>query len=255
MSAENPRHATISIVFGLAVIAAILFTARHTTQNRDRAKAFLREASALQLRVSTLTQVQQLVSRYGGLAEPGTCDLRGCSYFFSFDNGWLRRLHLAPQTRFSCTLGVSGGVLDYRRVFLTSGNTSAVFGAFVEEQLSPPKGISEPFYISRQWEKSGERWRVHVAVTPDATAEERRIAYALNLNCLSKLGGCKDAQQLLPSVTWGGASSNVKIGDWMNFPREPRIDVPKWAGSAQSLFRDVSDYPVASLAHSSPSLA
>jgi hypothetical protein len=195
--------ATIVLSVFLACALAIVGDVIH---RRKRAETFLRDATSLQLREATLTQVQQLVARYEGRVEPSTCSPKGCGYFFSFDNGWLHRLHLAPRTRLTCTLGVADGFLDYRRVFLTSGNTAGEFGAFVQERLSSPKGIPEPFSISRGW--TTRRWRVYVDMTGDATADQHRIAYSLNLECLSKIGGCEDAYQLLPSVTWEQTSPN-----------------------------------------------
>jgi hypothetical protein len=193
---------------GVLVVVCMVGIAGQVTHIRKRAEEFLREASALRLRVTTAKQIEELVGRYGGHVEPSTCSSRGCGYFFSFDNGWLHRLHLAPRTSFTCTLAVSDGVLDYRRVFLTSGNTSAVFGAFIDERLSSPPGIPEPFHASLQTEGSGARWRVHVDMTADATSEQHKMAYAVNLGCLSKLGGCSDAQELLPSVDWGSMPVN-----------------------------------------------
>lgn len=203
------RSAVIVLVAVLAVAVGI--TSR-TILTRVSADAFLRQATSLPLHIATMTQVQAVVMRYGGHPESSACSTKECEYFFSFDNDWLYRLHLAPHTRLTCTLGVSDGILAYRRVFLTSGNTSAVSGAFIEEQTSLPKGVPEPFSVSRQWEGSGERWRVHVEMTADATADQHRIAYGLNLKCLSKLGGCRDAQQLLPTVGWDDTPST--IGDF-----------------------------------------
>lgn len=201
---------TGAIAIAILIVLSIcsLGIAVETMQIRKRAEAFLRDASHLQLRVATLSQVKKLADKYGGQAEPSTCNSSGgCSFFFTFDNRWLYRLFLAPHTRFTCALGVADNVLDYRRALLISGNTSAAFGAFINERLSLPSGVPAPFHISRQWDGSGERWRVHIDMTPDASTEQHQTAYSLNLLCLSKLGGCRDAMQLLPSITWTNSSA------------------------------------------------
>jgi hypothetical protein len=210
---QRGKAKTILIIALLAVITGTLAIFEQTIRSTRHARAFLQDASSLRLRVTTSDEVGQLALRFGGRTESSTCGWDGCSYFFSFDNRWLRRLRLAPYVTFTCTLGIADGVLKYRRMILSSGNTSASSGAFIEERLSPIGGITQPFYIARQWEGSGKRWRVHVELTPEATVEEHKMAYALNLTCLSRIGGCKDAQQLLPSLSWevGTASSGADV--------------------------------------------
>src|SRR5271165_5456017 len=123
MTRKNQKQ--IAVLVLSVLVLCLIGVAGQTMRRRNRAEAFLYDATALRLRVATLSQVQELAAQYGGHVEPSTCSPRGCGYFFSFDNGWLRRLRLAPRTWFSCTLGVADGVLDYRGVVLTSGNTSA----------------------------------------------------------------------------------------------------------------------------------
>ncbi len=62
------------------------------------------------------------------------------------------------------------------------------------------EGVSLPFrVITKRWGDS-QPWQAMVLLTPQATPSERKAAFAFNLNCLSKLGGCKDSKDLLPSA-------------------------------------------------------
>jgi hypothetical protein len=188
-----------------------------------RAEAFFNEEGHFLLGVATLPEAESLIAHFGGYLEPNTCVPTGCAYFFSFDNGWLHRLRFAPYTRLTCTLGYKDNVLVYRRVSLISGNGES-HGAFIEEWLSAfPEGVNpgnvlhlgEPFYIRRQSADvaGGGRWRVFVKLTAHATPEQHRIAYDVNLRCLSRVGGCEDAQVILPSVRWNGsAGPNTNSG-------------------------------------------
>jgi hypothetical protein len=178
----------------------------HSSYEKNRAASFLGHVSSLSLGSANIAQVRQLIHDYGGEAGQRGCTPESCVYFFSFDNDWFYRLRLAPHTRLTCALGVEGGVLKYRHVFFTSGNTSAAFGAFTEERLSPQPGVPAPFYVSRQWDASGAYWRVHIEMTPAASPEQRRMGYGFNLNCLNKLGGCSNVEQLLPTIIWEGNS-------------------------------------------------
>jgi len=178
---------------------------------RQTAYYFLSEASALTLG-SSQAQVLQLVRQYGGRSESAECDLDACSYVFSFDNRWLHRLRLAPYTRLTCSLGTGRGILVSRRTALVSGDTPGAFGAFVDERYSGEIASMEPdsksFLLNREaaGKNSEVRWRVHIRLTPLATQAQRRMAYDLNVGCLSRIGGCEDAQRLLPSVSWGDQS-------------------------------------------------
>ena len=208
MPSKNGKQGkAITVVVSLVMLVTFLGVAVSVAHRRNTAEAFLRDATALQLRSATLEQIQQLSARYDGHIEPSTCDPHGCAYFFSFDNGWLHRLRLAPYTQVACTLGSADGFLVYRRMALVTGNKSLDFGAFVEEWLSYPKGLQflkKPFDVRLQTGGGAAniRWRVHVNLTADATPEQHRMAYSLNLRCLSKIGGCEDAQQMLPSISW-----------------------------------------------------
>jgi len=201
---DRRSKATVYVAFVLIIL--VIGIAIGTRRTRHRAVSFLRDAVALQVRVGTFEQVRNLAERYGGNPTSSECSAPSCAYSFEFKNTWLRILGLAPSTRLTCTLRVREGILDLRECLFISGNTSASFAASIWEMPHLPQGVPEPFHVSRQW--SGARWRVYVQLTPEATSEQRRIAYSLNLDCLSRIGGCEDAQQLLPSVTWGDTQSN-----------------------------------------------
>jgi hypothetical protein len=118
---------------------------------------------------------------------------------------------------------------------LTSGNGPS-HGAFIEEwRSSLPEGInpgnvlhlSEPFYIRRQAADvtGGRRWRVFVKLTADATPEQHQVAYDLNLKCLSRIGGCEDAQQILPSAKWDPLDAAYR----MSVPNHRRLSLDRLA--------------------------
>jgi hypothetical protein len=209
LSTKIRERTSIIAIFAISasLILACLGITSSVVLSRNRAEAFLAGATALQLRSATLQQVQRLSVTYGGHIEPTTCDPQGCAYTFRFDNGWLHRLRLAPLTLLTCTLGLAGNTLVYRRVFLTTTGKGLDSGAFVQEWVSYPEGLQvfkKSFDVRPQFlgESAEIKWRVHVNLTADATTEQHRIAYGLNLRCLSRIGGCRDAQQLLPSIVW-----------------------------------------------------
>jgi hypothetical protein len=218
--AINQRAILSSAVF-LIVLAWVI---GNTIQTRRRASNFLRDALNLQLQTATFEQVRELAETHRGESSTN-CNPQRCVYSFDYENTWLRFLRLAPLTRLTCTLRVKDARLDLRECLFISGNTSASFSASVWEMSRLPEGEREPFYTTRQW--SGGRWRVHVALTPDATPEQHRMAYGLNLACLSKIGGCEDAQQLLPSVGWTNTSTNRTPGAGTLYSALPLSSQPR----------------------------
>jgi hypothetical protein len=205
------KHVIGIVVFLLLCTAGV---GTSVIRQKRTAQSFFSEAIALRLQTTSDAQVRQLAVRYGKQSN-SLCTSENCSYFFSFDNGWLHHLHVAPYTRLTCTLTTTNGVLVSRRVDLVSGNPLGPYGAFVDERLSlhtaiekhhSLRGLHEPFDVSRETagQNSNIRWRVYVNLTPSATQAEHRIAYDLDLGCLSRIRGCEDARALLPSIGWGG---------------------------------------------------
>lgn len=206
-----PKAIKAGVAFFISIVLFVGIVTTRVIRQKRVARSFLSEAAALKLESADDAQVRRLASRYGGRIGAGVCNANRCSYFFSFDNSWLRRLHLAPPTRLTSTLSTENGILVHRNIELASGKPLAAYIAFVDERLSLRNpieerlslpGLKEPFDIGRET-SGGSRWRVFVNLTPAATNEQHRIAYDLDVGCLSRIGGCEDAYQLLPSVNWG----------------------------------------------------
>ena len=189
--------ALISFVGVTAVFTgAVLLDAKRT---RERAEGFLREATTLQLETDHTAQVNSLLKKYAANVIIKNCEDTGCTYSFEFANRWFYRLQLAPWTQLTCTLYLVQDKLQSRYCQLSTGDTSASCHALVWEQ-SHWKSSPEAFRVDQTW--SGGPWRVQVKLTPEASASQREAAYALNLGCLSKIGGCTNAKQLLPTIEW-----------------------------------------------------
>jgi hypothetical protein len=73
------------------------------------------------------------------------------------------------------------------------------FGAVVMEA---PNDIQDDknYVVSHRRDRKGLPESVSVYLTPAATPTARQQAYGFNLDCLARLGGCKDSSELLPSA-------------------------------------------------------
>jgi len=204
MVIDRKKHsASRTWIVGLVAVgvASLIIVAVTTTSlSRQEAESFIRVVTALRVGQDSAASLESLTTKFPGAARNGSCDLGNCTYFFDFDNYWLYRLHLASYTRLTCTLTAKGGKFYSRMIDFVSGSGPKGYAAVIREEPHLPEGMQKPFHVSRQW--SGARWRVYVDLTPEASADEHRAAYSLNVGCLSKLGGCKDAHELLPQIPW-----------------------------------------------------
>ena len=185
----------VGLVFTLvtmAIVAADL-SARRT---RRIAEKFLTEFTALKIGESTFEDARMLADRFNGQAYPVNGSETGSppdlQYAFGFENTWLHRLHIAVPTILLANVTVGNGRVTGRgfRYGSVTPSRDSEFG------VSDGRGEGPPFEI-RHYRGRGY-WMIYL--TPAASPEQRRLAYALNLECLSKLGGCKLKQELLPAL-------------------------------------------------------
>jgi hypothetical protein len=107
----------------------------------------------------------------------------------------MRTLRLVPPTGFYFSFGFHNGVLASKKATLGQGICCV---ALVREvKFNPSEGRGNPGY---NLIPNGAPYKVLVHLDTRATEEEKRIAFQFNLDCLTTVGGCKDAHQLLPGV-------------------------------------------------------
>jgi hypothetical protein len=188
----------VSVSALLVATFAIGASSLAASRQKKRAEAFLKQVAALQIGVTSKTQVGELFRQFRNGDVSEACAKGGCSYSAAFDNAALSRLHLADHTRFGCSVGVVGDTLRLKKCYLESGDRR--FSATVHEMLTSPMPNQEPFYISRRWSEA--RWQVYVWLTPKANSEQHRAAYGFNLKCFTRYSGCEDAAVLLPAIQW-----------------------------------------------------
>lgn len=110
---------------------------------------------------------------------------------FVYVNRWLHWFLFAPLTRFGATIYVKDNCVCDRSVgmFTTAGGFTGVLVTEFRERpfLRPFTSVLNP---------------VKVLVTMDAraTPPERTAAYSINLDCLTKLRGCRDTREMDPAI-------------------------------------------------------
>jgi hypothetical protein len=205
---------TVTFMLAIAVIVAY-GCARRTARE---AETLLVDIQALHLNAS-LADAQRFFDAHPAAArvkEVKCTDERKteCELVVRLDNRWLAKLRLAPPTElaafFTSSRGrifrMGAGVIVHRVI---PGTFSVLYYADVTEQFSLPESGLEPFYRAHSLANNGSGKFIPLSLRQRlderATPEQRKLAYSsLNVSCLYKLGGCKDAEALAPSA-WTAA--------------------------------------------------
>jgi hypothetical protein len=183
----------------LAVVCTAILSAA-TMNTKREAQALLSELQAISIGSASFDEVQRIASRFRSRTTEGVqpCSPDECDLRISFENSWLRRLHLATPTTFGVVLLVRNGRLYYVNAAMTLYSGDQVISA--STTLSDEGRGQSAYRIVAKRGVGNQPWQAIVHLTPNATLDERRAGFSFNLSCLDKLGGCKDSSDLLPSA-------------------------------------------------------
>ena len=183
---------------GAALLLSLLLICALGKAYRARAKgnAFLSDVRQLRVGQSTYDDVLRIKTKYEGRpwSEDKACDRDQCIVNFSFDNKWLYHFGLVPGTMFIGGLTVRQGTLVRIDLALQSNPT---FDAMMEEISAEPNVLAYEVGGKQLISRPAYTY-VWAHITSAASQDERQKVYAFNLKCLTKWGGCKDSNELLP---------------------------------------------------------
>jgi hypothetical protein len=192
----------IVVLAGCAVVLS--YCAAYPIYERWRATKLIEEIAQLKPGATTESQVREALHSY----RPGTEQLvtthwdvtsnqtiRATGYGYRFANTELSRLHLAKPAALNVSLFFRDGVLELKMVSLQvgSGTCCLVLVKEADKALdeSPQNGGS--MSVDKRGDPASE---IIVNLRFDASDEERRRAYRLNLRCLSSTSDCDSANSL-----------------------------------------------------------
>jgi hypothetical protein len=198
------------LVLWTLVLVSVLSIWIEERLNRLRARDLVAAMQTVRVGASSLPEVESLARQFGGVARQ-PCDASLCNVDFGpIRNSLLAKLHLAPATRLGSRITVQDGTVSYMTVgydVTSPARTIASADVFVfpiiEERAFPAGGA--PFEVNVRWGASGsskpdKRWKIGVRMTPAAPQELQRAAFAFDLSCLTRLGGCTSGDELLPGI-------------------------------------------------------
>jgi hypothetical protein len=129
----------------------------------------------------------------------------------------ISKLHVAPKAEIRMYISTYAGLLDEINVGYTSGvfKTNSPIVWVQEDFCGTRADIScAHFGINPHGRDIHQTWNGDVEFGQKATQEQKRAAWALNLNCFTAIRGCKDISRLLPTI-WkltrpGAVSSRMR---------------------------------------------
>jgi hypothetical protein len=192
------RKIALTILGGAALLFSILLACAFGQAYRARAEgeSFLSDVRGLRVGQSTYDDVLRIQTKHKSYSSVvgNRCDRDLCNVDFLSGNKWLYELGLVPGAIFTGGLDVRGGVLTRISVGV---HLNPQGGATTDEIPADPS-VSPYEVHGRNFYQSETYFFISVFITSAASEDERQKAYAFNLACLTKLGGCKDANEILP---------------------------------------------------------
>jgi hypothetical protein len=189
--ARRAAYAVVTIAcLAYACLGAYAWWGAHEV--RKDAESLLSEIRAMRPGSTPIADVESLVRTHKKfLMKEQPSGRENVRYFdFEYRNGLLSRLYLAPQVIFGVRLQVVNATLDVTNV----GIASLSFRRYCEVHM---------FDFPEQSTPTGPAYRVthhdgsiSIHLNPDATPEQREEAYAFNLKCLDRIGGCRGETEL-----------------------------------------------------------
>lgn len=181
----------VTVVVGVTIAVGIFW---YLSKRPEReAEVAIRSLRTVEL---GRTRVEEVIDRAPGLWTTGA---RESSYSLLLRNDLLYHLKLAPIAGVMIHIGAEKGIIDEIQIFWEigdSGNTAEV--RFFQVANHEPE-CGRNVCVRRRNGQNGRPWRTQIDAPPGASAAERNKFLDFNTSCLSKIGGCKDARELLPT--------------------------------------------------------
>jgi hypothetical protein len=201
------KKAVKIVIIGLiaACTVAVCYCVAYPFYERWRATEFIDAVAQLRPGVTTESQVREALRSYHQGAEglvathwdaASNQTLKATGYGYQFFNKELSTLHLSKPAELSASLFFRDGVLALKTVSLQKGSGTCCLVFIKEADRAFYDGPKDGGSISV--EKRGDPVsEMIVNLSPDASDEDRRKAYGLNLGCVWSLSQCDSASSLL----------------------------------------------------------
>jgi hypothetical protein len=122
-----------------------------------------------------------------------------CSYAVWIDNHSLATLHLAPLSQIIASVNLENGVVAEVLIYgIVVRHNNAEIWITWQQMVHAPGCEQSPCARFRRRNDSGsDLW----AATLIYGGPGNHLGNAINVNCLSRIGGCKDAAEFMPLIS------------------------------------------------------
>jgi hypothetical protein len=202
---------SLGILFGIALALLALFAAIRIYAVH-RAAELVAEIRNIDQAPDPIVFSRALMQKYGDALVAEKCEADFCQIHYLLSNRLLSTLHLAPRSEIEVYFTIFKGSLAVVHVQYTSdvfqANSPVVH---VQEDFCAARtDIScDHFALNPHGRNVSPTWNGDIEFGQLATVEQKRAAWALNLNCMTAFDGCKDIAELSPSLWKLTGSSTV----------------------------------------------
>lgn len=173
------------------VVLFAVGVAAYAIHVRNSARALIDGAS----QIRSLSDAEQQAANWRrvsrGYDEYQSNDRTKRGYRLELNNGFLSTLHLVPSTGVQVQVTTASGQLQGLLIGMYTNESSV----WVQEEFSQSSSR-----IQSERNPSGTPTKTVVILGPNADDSTRARAFAFDANCLVKLAGCKNANEMLPSI-------------------------------------------------------
>jgi hypothetical protein len=194
----------------LAVVLTIVFVYLAVMSPRRNLERFLRQVATVEIGKTTLEDWRGQVARAQISNLVLNCQQLDCGFGMRTENKLLYKLRLAPRSGVDASVGFKNGIASeiYIIFVIARKNDKGEWyddkGIVVQQSTDQP-GACHPHYglLVKNRNVVGDRYWARVSMDSCVAPEDRVKALAINTVCLTKLGGCKTVEAILPQVLAG----------------------------------------------------
>jgi hypothetical protein len=194
-SAKKRKHGLVLAILAITLLLAVFWYISKTPERE--ANRVIRSLWTVQL---GQTPVEKMTQTLPGRWVTGTPKDSRSGYGLTLRNDLLHSLKLAPIAGVTVDIGADKGIIDEMQIYWAigeSGNTAEV--RFFQVASHEPE-CGQKVCVRRWNGQDGRPWKIQVDASPTTPPAERNRFLSFNTACLSRIGGCKDARELLPTA-------------------------------------------------------
>jgi hypothetical protein len=179
------------IALGIVIVAFVGIMALYALHIRRTATELVNSAKQIRSDQEARRAIDEWKMRLPGQysAAPD-----GNGYRFELNNGLLTTFHIVPSTGIQLQVVNSPSQLH----LVTIGMYNNKASVWIQEDFSP-SGVGQ-LHISSEQNISGKISKAVVMFDKDQSKTTQSLAFALNPDCLVRVGGCDAAETMLPTI-------------------------------------------------------